>query len=533
MDFFYRWLLLLGAFTCVSQKTNAQSLLPNPDEFLPHRLGQQFTPHHLLVDYFEALAKASERVDLAQYGHTNEGRPLLLAFISSPANLARLEDIRLNNLRRAGLAPGAPDPALDLAIVWLSFSVHGNEASGAEASMGVAFDLANPEHPNSSKWLENTLVIIDPVLNPDGNDRYTHWYRSVATRRPNAQPQAREQQEPWPGGRVNHYYFDLNRDWAWQTQLESQHRLKVYQQWMPHIHADLHEQGYTENYYFAPAAPPFHDFITPFQRSFQTDIGRNHARYFDRAGWLYFTRERFDLFYPSYGDTYPTFNGAIGMTYEQAGLGQGTAVALPNQDTLTLLDRLSHHRTTALSTVEIAHQQKKRLVEEFEKYFQLSSKNPPGKYKTYVVSAKTPRGQLRSLLTLLDRNGIRYGRASRSQTLDDAYHYRSCKDSTAKVAAGDLLISAYQPRAILTQVLFDPVPRLEDSVTYDITAWSIPEAFGLLAYASTQRLAIDEEAPFTLPPYPEDPLAGVSLAEVYAFILPWEDSAAHNLQLLS
>jgi len=157
-------------------------------------------------------------------------------------------------------------------------------------------------------------------------------------------------------------YFDLNRDWAWQTQVESRQRMVMYKQWMPHIHADLHEQGYTNPYYFAPAAAPYHEYITDWQGSFQTEIGKNHARYFDREGWLYFTRERFDLLYPSYGDTWPTFNGAIGMTYEQAGHGRsGRAIDLPTGDTLTLADRVAHLRTTSLSTIEIASKESDRL----------------------------------------------------------------------------------------------------------------------------------------------------------------------------
>ncbi|MEM9258691.1 MAG: M14 metallopeptidase family protein, partial [Bacteroidota bacterium] len=327
------------------------SQITPPSDFLPHKLGETFTPHHLLVDYYQAVAGASPRVKLEQYGTTNEDRPLLLAFVSSIKNLERLEAIRENNLRIAGLLPGAPDPNLeDIAIVWLSYTVHGNEAAGVEASMGVLYDLANTGNPRTTEWLKNTVVVLDPCLNPDGNNRYSNWYRQQATLGLDPNPATREHNEPWPGGRVNHYLFDLNRDWAWQTQVESQQRMVQYKQWMPHIHADLHEQGYTSPYYFAPAAAPFHEYITDWQADFQTEIGKNHARYFDANGWLYFTRERFDLLYPSYGDTWPTFNGAIGMTYEQGGHSRaGRAIDLPNGDTLTLFDRVEHHRTTSLS----------------------------------------------------------------------------------------------------------------------------------------------------------------------------------------
>ena len=524
--------ILLSLLLVVAGWSLSAQVVP-PTEYLPHDYGATFTPHHHLVGYFRQIAAASDRVKLEQYGRTNEDRPLLLAYVSTPENIGRLEAIRENNLRLAGLLPGEPDPALeDIAIVWLSYSVHGNEAGGSEASMGVLYDLVNPKHPRSGNWLKNTVVIIDPSLNPDGYNRYSNWYRQTATKLLDPNPATREHQEPWPGGRVNHYLFDLNRDWAWQTQVESQQRMVKYKMWMPHVHADLHEQGYNSPYYFAPAAAPYHEYITDWQGDFQTEIGQNHARYFDREGWLYFTRERFDLLYPSYGDTWPTFNGAIGMTYEQAGHGRtGRAIDLPTGDTLTLADRIAHHRTTSLSTVEIASRESERVVDNFRDYFRQATTKPQGKFQTYVISGDTPRGKMRHLLRLLDRNGIEYGRATATRG-ESMYDYRTTKNEATGVTAGDLVISAFQPRSVLTQVLFDPEAFVEDSVTYDITAWSVPLAYGLDARASTRRLDVKTE-PFTLPEY-VDPFAGQDLTKAYAYIIPWQDlgSAAFLADLL-
>jgi hypothetical protein len=180
--------------------------------------------------------------------------------------------------------------------------------------------------------------------------------------------------------------FDLNRDWAWGTQAETQARLKVYNQWMPHVHVDFHEQGHNHPYFFAPAAEPFHEIISKWQREFQVMIGKNNAKYFDEQGWLYFTKEVFDLYYPSYGDTYPTYSGAIGMTYEQGGQ-TGITVTTREGDPLTLKDRLTHHHTTGLSTVEITALNYTRVVDEFEKYFRDNLNNPAASYKTYVIKA--------------------------------------------------------------------------------------------------------------------------------------------------
>ncbi len=499
----------------------------SPDNFLPHRLGETFTPHHILVDYFEHVAANSETVQLEEYGRTNEQRPLLLAVVSTQENMDQIEAIRLNHLRRAGIEEGTPDPALDRAIVWLSYSVHGNEAAGAESSMGVIYDLVDPNNKEAQEWLKNTIVIIDPSVNPDGYSRYSSWYRGVATTDRDITPDVREHREPWPGGRTNHYMFDLNRDWAWQTQVESQQRIVKYHQWMPHIHADLHEQWFDNPYYFAPAAQPFHAYITKWQSDFQTEIGKNHAKYFDQNGWLYFTREVFDLLYPSYGDTYPTFNGAIGMTYEQGGHSKGgSAILLPNSDTLTLYDRVAHHRTTSLSTIEIASKSSDRLVQKFTDYFKRAADTPTGSYKTYIIKGDNQQPRMEALLTFLDRNGIEYGTASTSKV--NAYNYQNGKQESISIASNDLVISAYQPRSVLTQVLLDPTTEVVDSLTYDITAWSLPYAYGLEAFASTTRVTVKEGYE---PAANKNELG--SNPSPYAYLVPWESTQeAHFLAQL-
>jgi hypothetical protein len=305
------------------------SQIKSPEEFLGYSIGSRFTPHYKLVSYFQYVAENSPNtVKLEKYGETNEHRPLYLAFISSAENTANLENIRMNNMRLANLAKDKMMPAENSpAIVWLSYNVHGNEAASSEASMLTLFSLIDPKNTSTREWLKNTVVIIDPCLNPDGRDRYVNWYQSVVGNQYNPLAMSREHSEPWPRGRSNHYNFDLNRDWAWQTQLESRQRVAQYNQWLPQVHVDFHEQSYNAPYYFAPAAQPYHEVITKWQRDFQKIIGKNNAKYFDKNGWLYFTNERFDLLYPSYGDTYPIYNGSIGMTYEQGGIGAGLGMS--------------------------------------------------------------------------------------------------------------------------------------------------------------------------------------------------------------
>lgn len=456
-----------------------------------YKIGTRFTPHHKVVDYVRSVAQAKpEMVKVEKYGETYEGRELLLTYISSAENLRNLEAIRLNNLRIAGLGPDKTMPATDglPGIVWLSYNVHGNESSSTEAAMLTIFSLVDPNDSRTKEWLKNTVVIIDPCINPDGRDRYVNWFNSVVGKNLNASPQAREHSEPWPGGRSNHYNFDLNRDWAWQTQIETQQRIPKYNQWMPHVHVDFHEQGINEPYYFAPAAEPFHEVITPWQREFQTAIGRNHAKYFDAKGWLYFTRERFDLFYPAYGDTYPTYNGAIGMTYEQGGGGRGgLGITTADGDTLTLVDRVTHHYTTGLSTIEVASKNSSRMVAEFKKFFDDSRSGKGNPVKTYVITTDN-RDKLAGVEDVLKKNGIDYGLLSTSGFRGT--NYRTNKDEAGQLKKFHLAISTSQPRSVMARVLLEPSSNLPDSNTYDITAWSLPFAHDVDAYAVKEALSI-------------------------------------------
>jgi len=467
-------ILLVGL--CLQNLSIAQNI-QSPGDFLGYDIGTQFSRHHQVVDYFKAVAnEVPNQVKLEKYGETNERRPLYLAYVSSEANIKNLESIRTNNLKNTGLLEGAPG-STDIAIVWLSYNVHGNEASSTESSMLTLYKLLT-EHKD---LLENTIVIIDPCINPDGRDRYVNWFNETASQPYDIDRQASEHNEPWPGGRPNHYLFDLNRDWAWASQIESASRLKAYNKWMPHIHVDFHEQGINEPYYFAPAAEPFHEIISDWQRDFQTQIGKNHAKYFDAEGWLFFTRERFDLFYPSYGDTYPTYMGAIGMTYEQGGHGMaGLGILNDEGHVLTLVERLTHHTTTGLSTVEIASKNATKLNSEFAKFFN----NSDLKYKSYIVKGNADK--LNSLKVLLDKHDIAHENPNIKSV--SGYSYVTGKQGSMNVTNKAMVVHTNQPKGKMVKVLFEPDAKLSDSLTYDITAWSLPYAYGLDAIASTTRV---------------------------------------------
>lgn len=494
--------------------------IKSPELFLGYPIGSRYTPHYRIVDYFQYVATAlPANIKLQQYGETNEHRPLYLSFISSAENIGNLDNIRQNNMRLAGMAKDKMMPSeASPAIVWLSYNVHGNEASSSEAALLTLFALADPSNASAKEWLKNTVVIIDPCLNPDGRERYLNWFNAVVGKIYNPALIAREHREPWPGGRSNHYNFDLNRDWAWQTQMESQQRMLQFNQWLPEVHVDFHEQGINQPYYFAPAAQPYHEAITRWQRDFQVTIGKNHARYFDQNGWLYFTNEVFDLLYPSYGDTYPLYNGSIGMTYEEGGGSVGGLGAVTDEgDTLTLYDRVIHHYTTGMSTVETSSKNAAELVKQFHKFYNDAISGNVGEYKTYVIkNGPQDAGRITALMKLLDNNGIRYGTATGTAR---GFNYATKKEETFYIAGNDLVINAAQPKSVLLKVLFEPETKLVDSITYDITAWAMPYAYGLNAYAIKQPIS-------TGPGKVMPDFVNNTVQDAYGYILRWQGVSA-------
>ena len=501
-------LLVISVFALQAQS------VPSPETYLGYKVGTKFTRHHQIVSYFNTVAQLKpDMVKIMSYGKTNEGRDLLVAAIGLPENIARLEEIRKHN---NGLVDGSVTDINQPTIVWLSYNVHGNEPASSEAALLTLFALVDPSNAQTKEWLKNTIVMIDPCINPDGRDRYVNWYNNAVGTSYNADPLAREHMEPWPAGRSNHYNFDLNRDWAWQTQVETQQRIPLYQQWYPQVHVDFHEQSYNQPYYFAPAAEPLHDVLTPWQKDFQVQIGKNHAKYFDKNNWLFFTKERFDLLYPSYGDTYPMYNGAIGMTYEQGGISAGLGVQNEDEDTLTLVARATHHFTTSMSTIEISAANKENLLKEFKKYYDNSRAGTASPCKTFVMTAKNANS-LTALASLLKKNNIQYGTYAGSFK---GYDYATKKEGSFVNEGYTLAVNVAQAHGILARVLLEPITQVNDSNTYDITAWSLPYVYGVHGYASKETLSI--QSGFEVK-------SAASAAATYGYLIPYNSFASSKV----
>lgn len=503
--------------TFVILNVNAQN--KTPEQFLGYPLGNKFTFHHQILDYYKTIAAQNpDRVKLIQYGSTYEGRPLMVAIVASPENLARLDDIRSNHLKSIKLATGTADGKTP-AIAWLGYNIHGNEAVSSETAMKVIYELLNKNNSATQDVLKNTIVMLDPCSNPDGRERYVSWYNRVQNAVPDVTPFALEHDEPWPGGRFNHYLFDLNRDWAWQTQKETQERVAFYNQWMPHLHADFHEMGSARSYYFPPAAKPYHQDITKWQREFNEILGANCRKYFDQRNWTYFSKKDYDLFYPSYGDTWPTYNGAIGITYEQGGGSRaGLALSRPDQnDTLTLKSRIEHHYITSLATLETISAQKEKIVSEFISFYDNAAQKPIGSYKTYLIKSQGNEERVRAFSAWLTKQGFEFGIAGKNMTLKGT-ELTNQSEQNIKAETNDLMISAYQPKSNLLKILFESQPVLEDSITYDITSWGLSYLYGLKAYGLKEKLTASAYQPEKI----ENNLSAV---KPYAYLARWNSVA--------
>ncbi|MCX6133573.1 MAG: M14 family metallopeptidase [Ignavibacteriales bacterium] len=502
-----------------------------PESVLGYEIGERFTTHASINAVFDKLVASSDRIRRVPYGETNEHRSLQVFIVSSPGNLGRLEEIRRANIRltdpRTFQTKGEAEAIMSTlpVIVYLSYGVHGNEASSPEAAMAVAYQLCAGTDSRTQSILENAIVIIDPNVNPDGHERYVQWVNSVLGTKPNLNPSSLEHSESWPGGRTNHYFFDLNRDLSWQTQQETRARVQLYRTWMPHVHVDYHEMGYSSSYFFFPAAVPVHESLPSEVLKWGKIFGKGNAEAFDKLGLSYYVGEQFDMFYPGYGDSWPTFNGAVGMTYEQAGGSRASlAVRKPNGEILTLRHRARNHFVTSIATLETSVTNKKERIEDFYGFW-ITAPQSVGLIKGYLISNTEDPTRSNKVIETLLRQGIEVHQLTDAVALQVQEYYTS-KWTREKIPKGTYFVSTVQPQARLVKTLLEPVTAVRDTFFYDVSAWSLPIASGLKAWASQSPLpsaSIRIDAPVQT--------AGRIIGDkhAYAYLIPWQRNGAVQL----
>ena len=505
--------------------------IPTLEQVVGHDHGAEVTSPEEIATYLRALHQAAPtRTHLVEYGRTWEGRPLHLLTIATPERISRLDAIR-GDLRRLAdprdLSRGEEDAivARTPVVVALLHSVHGNEISPAGAALLEGYHLlAARNDPRVDAILRDAIVLIDPLQNPDGRARLVQSTRSSRAAVPDALPLAAEHDEPWPGGRGNHYLFDLNRDWFAHTQPESRGKVAALLGWMPHVVVDLHEMGGDSTYYFPPNAVPGNPHTTPGQQQALRDVGKAIAAAFDAQGYPYFTSEVFDAFYPGYGVSWPIAQGAIGMTFEKAS-ARGLAWRREDGAILTYLDGIVEHFTAALTTALTAAQHRERWLRDYVAFRRsaVAEGEASTTVRQYALPGDGDRGRLRHLAELLQRNGIEVHETTAATTVQGR-----------ALPAGSIVVPHGQPAGRLVRNLLDErteMPaafvaaqaerrrkRLPDQI-YDVTAWSLP----LLYDVETLRLT----QPLGVPTRPWQPLATAPLPPArVAYLMPWGTSTA-------
>jgi len=510
-------LLALTVFSCYSIADTKyvpavkNSTLPAPQQVLGFNVGDWHVRHDQIQRYFEQLASASPRAQLEVIGYSHEQRPLLQLVISSERNLQRLEDIRQQH--QAAARSGESRPADAPVVIWLGYSIHGNEPSGANAALLVAHYLAAAETDEVQNWLDNAVILLQPSLNPDGNDRFALWANMHKGNMAVADTQHREHNEPWPNGRPNHYWFDLNRDWLLLQHPESRARIAQYQQWLPNVVADYHEMGTDGTYFFQPGIPSRNYPLTP-KRNFELTraMAKYHAAAFDQAGQLYYTEESFDDFYIGKGSTYPDVQGSVGILFEQAS-SRGhlqDSINGPLHFSATIQNQL----TASLSTIAGAVDQRSQLLsyqQEFYKSALQQGKN--SKTKGYMLTEDADPSRMASLLDVLQRHHIEVYQLNRDWQ-DGDITYR---------AGSSYFVPLQQAQYRLIKAMFSTEKNFADNTFYDVSAWTLPYAYNISFAATSREPAKSQlETSWLNRPVNRELLP----AGAYAYAFDWRDQQA-------
>jgi hypothetical protein len=474
-------LIALFALWIAANTASAQSLsyylpkgvsynpsIPVPSSVIHHEVGEWHVTHDRLVNYMQALAKAApQRVRLETMGYTYEKRPQVLLIITSLENQQRLEEIRKDHLALSD--PKATIKSLDQMplVCWIGHSIHGNEPSGTNAALLAAYHLAAAQGPEIDAMLKNTVILLDPSFNPDGLQRFSTWANQHKSANLVTDPNSREFNEVWPGGRFNHYWFDLNRDWLPAIHVESQNRLKWFHAWKPNVLTDHHEQGSNTTFFFQPGVPSRVNPLTPMKNQELTaQLAKFHGAALDSIGSLYFTKEAFDDFYYGKGSTYPDINGGIGILFEQAssrGHLQETVNGL-----LSFPFTIRNQFVTILSTLKGVQALRKDLLQyQHDFYKQAPAKAAAYPVKGYLIGDKKDPAKVQEFATLLQRHQIQL------YSLPP-----SVADKQFSVSSS-FVVSLDQPQHSLIRTIFEKTLEYKDSLFYDITSWTLPLAYGL------------------------------------------------------
>ncbi len=507
------WLLAAPAFAQSAyffpQGGNFDPSIPTPQQFLGYEIGSRYTRHDQLVAYFDELARHSDKIKVERIGSSYEGRPLLIATITSAQNQQQLETLRRQHVTLADPAQPLSAAGSSPVVVWLGYSVHGNETSSGEAALLTAYYLVASRSADTAQWLQQAVVLFDPAQNPDGRDRAASWHNAYASSPASADPADKEHVEPFPQGRTNHYFTDLNRDWLALTQQDTRPKIAYFHRWYPNVQIDFHEMGKDSTYYFEPSPASMHSPLLPASSyAFNKTLAKYHAQALDALGSLYYTGENFDNFSPVYGSTYPDFHGAVGVTVEQAS-SRGRVQESVN-GLLTFPFTIRNQVATGLGTIRGAVTERSGLLKLQKDFFQSALKQAGQQpVKAFVFGDAHDPGLTAKLLDLLLQHQITVEALSAAVTLDG----QRFEPGSAYV------VPTAQPQFRLVHSIFADTPPIKGDVFYGSTSYAIAPAYGVAFAGSRSRIAGGARVSALAPAQ-----GGVVGGQAgYAYVLDWRD----------
>ena len=484
--------------------------IPTPESVLGHELGAAPVRHHKLVEYITTVAQLSDRMSVEVVGYSHERRPILFVVVSSPANQARIDDIKAQHV--ALTEPAADQPVLDgmPVVTWLNYGVHGAEASGMDASLPTIYYLAAAQGAKVEELLASSVILITAVFNPDGHAKRVHWFDSYGAQVPIADPQHIEHDYQWQLARTNHYHFDLNRQWLSITQPESRAWMKKWHEWRPNLTVDYHEMGSERTYYFSPGIPSRINPIIPDEADgLLADTVAASEEFLDSQARLYFHAERYDNFFLGKGAGFPSVNGGIGLLYE-AGSARGVEMETPN-GLRTYRENILKHFRTSLGSAEGALRQRLALLDYQKRFYQSALEEADDAVvKAYVFDAEDDAARLYHFVDLLDYHRIRTYELARDITVNGESY----------TAGEAVIVPMSQPQYRLIRAVFEAVHEFEDPSFYDVSAWTVPLSFNLQYEALSGRNfrgnLLGDETSLAMP------VAGAPDVADFAYVFEWD-----------
>ena len=473
---FLLFILLSVCFSVFSQndyflpKKKLNPAIPTPEAFFGYPIGSHHTRWDKIVEYMKELDRVSDRVSVQRIGETNEHREQIIVSFSTPANINRLEEIRQNHKVLTDPSKSMPDVTKMPLVIWLGYNVHGNEPSGGEASILTAYYLTASEDPEALAWLNDAVILMEPVINPDGRDRHTHWANMHKGNPMVADPNDREHNEVWPGGRTNHYWFDLNRDWYLAVNVESRNRLAFYHQWLPNVVTDFHEMGTNATHFFEPTKENAENPLVP--KYVYKNLNISFAKHFEQAmneiGSLYYTKESFDNLYPGYGSSYPDMQGGLGLLFEQAS-SRGHVQESQNGD-LTFGFTIRNQLVNALATLRASLAEKENLLKHQRNFYtETIAQGKNSLTKGYLIGDANDQSRNRAFWDMLLQHNVEFYQLSADVT-ENGVIFKKGKA---------IIIPSAQPQYLMVRSIFDRPTTFADSLFYDASAWNLALAYNL------------------------------------------------------